>query len=311
MCVISWEKWQKYLDYDCFYVKMDLTQELSKEKIMIKIIADSTAYMTKEYAKEHNVSVVPLRYLYKDKEFVEGWPGEFDEFFDDFTKTKIFPKTSQPSLELFTEEYNKAIANGDEVLVITLGSNVSGSFSVANLAKSQCDNPEKVFVFDSQALAQTIFGYIMEAVDMRDAGLGMQEILAKLESYVPRSSITFIPDTLEYIAKGGRIGKVTATLGSILQIKPIVTFNQNILSDRKCFGLQKAIREMIASIPQKIKRLFILHIANSKLYEAFKKQVWDVLNKMTNRNFEVYEGEVGPVIATHAGPAIGLAWIAE
>ena len=125
---------------------------------MIKIIADSTAYLPKEYAKENDITVVPLRYLLGEKEYEEGFPGTFDEFFKEFTATKIFPKTSQPSLELFTEEYNKAIANGDEVLVFTIGSNFSGTFSVANLAKDQCNDPSKVTVFDSQGLAQTICG---------------------------------------------------------------------------------------------------------------------------------------------------------
>ena len=76
---------------------------------MIKIIVDSTAYTPKEYAETNDITVIPLRVLYKDKEFDEGFPGTYDEFFEDFTKTKVFPKTSQPSLEAFTEEYNKAI----------------------------------------------------------------------------------------------------------------------------------------------------------------------------------------------------------
>ena len=62
---------------------------------MIKIMADSTAYIPKEYAEKNNVTIIPLRYLYKDEEFVEGWPGEFDEFFEDFTKTKLLNMTKQ------------------------------------------------------------------------------------------------------------------------------------------------------------------------------------------------------------------------
>lgn len=279
---------------------------------MIKIIADSTAYTPEDYAKEHDISIVPLRYLYKDEEFVEGMPGTFDAFFEDFTKSKVFPKTSQPSLELFIEEYNKAIDNGDEVLVITLSSTVSGSFSTANLAKNQCKAPEKVTIFDSQALAQTILGYVMEAVKMRDENKSVEEIVERLNLLVENSIITFVPDTLEYIFKGGRIGKVTATLGTILKIKPIITFKKGILSDKKCFGLQKAMKDMIAAIPQKLKRLFILHIANTTMFETFKAMVMDVINKREDKDqIEIYEGEVGPVIASHAGPAVGLAWTAE
>ena len=234
---------------------------------MIKIIADSTAYLPKEYAKENDITVVPLRYLLGEKEYEEGFPGTFDEFFKEFTATKIFPKTSQPSLELFTEEYNKAIANGDEVLVFTIGSNFSGTFSVANLAKDQCNDPSKVTVFDSQGLAQTICGYVMEAVNMRKDGKSISEIVSHLEKCVEKSSIVFVPDTLEYIYKGGRIGKVSATIGSILQIKPIVICNKNELSNKKSFGMQKAIKDMFAMIPQNINRLFILHLAKKEGFE--------------------------------------------
>lgn len=279
---------------------------------MIKIITDSTAYAEEEYTKKHNITVIPLRILYKDQDFLEGFPGSFDAFFEDFTKTKLFPKTSQPSLETFIEEYNKAIDAGDEVLVFTVSSTVSGTFNCATLAKNQCKNPDKVTVFDSQALAQCILGYIMEAVQMRDSGKSVTEIVERLTHLQENSIITFVPDTLEYIYKGGRIGKVTATLGSILQIKPIITFKKGVLADKKCFGLQKAMKEMIANIPQKLKRLFILHIANAKLFDTFKKMVMDEISKRENKDeIEIYEGEVGPVIATYAGPAVGLAWTAE
>ena len=126
------------------------------------------------------------------------------------------------------------------------------------------------------------------------------------------SAVSFIPDTLEYLAKGGRIGKVTATVGSILQIKPIVTFKKGVLTNKKSFGVQKAIKDLIATLPEKIKRLFIIHIANTKFFEMLKKFVYEFLNKRKDKDtIEVYEGEVGPVNATHVGPAIGLAWVAE
>ncbi len=281
---------------------------------MIKIITDSTAYAPTDFLEKHDITVIPLRYLYRDQEFIEGAPGTFGQFFDDFTKTKLFPKTSQPSLELFIEEYNKAIEKGDEVLVFTISSTVSGSNNAANLAKEQCKDPTKVTVFDSLALAQTILGYIMEAVKMRDAGKTVPEIVERIKSLQETSIITFIPDTLEYIFKGGRIGRVTAVLGSILKIRPIVTFKKGILSNKNSFGLQKAMKDLISTIPPegKLVRIFILHIAKTTLFEQFKENVMNVLKARSDfGKFEIYEGEVGPVVATHAGPAVGLAWSSE
>ncbi len=279
---------------------------------MIKIITDSTAYTPKEYAEANDIAVVHLRYLYKDQEFVEGFPGTYDEFIEDFTKTKIFPKTSQPSIEDYLNEYNKALDEGNDVLVITMSSTLSGTNSVANLAREQCKNPEKVYVFDSLVNVQTELGLVMEAVEMRNAGASCEEIIERLKVLIENSYVSFIPDTLEYLIKGGRVGKVTGTIGSLLQIRPIITFKKGVLSDRKIFGMQKAMKELVASIPKKVKRLFILHIANTKFFEQLKKMVEDWLEKLENKDkVEIYEGEVGPVTASHVGPAIGLAWTAE
>ena len=279
---------------------------------MIKIMADSTSYIPKEYAEKNNVTIIPLRYLYKNEEYIEGWPGEFDEFFEDFTKTKIFPKTSQPSLETFIEQYNKAIDNGDEVIMFTISSSLSGTFSVASLAKDQCKDPSKVTVMDSQSDVQTIWGYVMEATEMKAQGKTRQEIIERIEKLAETSGVSFIPDSLEYLAKGGRIGKVSYHIGSLLNIKPIISFLRGKISDKKSFGLQKAIKDMMSAIPEKIKRLFIIHVANTKFFEMLKKIVEEWLNKKPNKDkIEVYEGEVGPVTASHVGPAIGLAWITE
>lgn len=279
---------------------------------MIKFMVDSTAYVTEEYAKAHDITVVPLKFLYKEQEYIEGYPGSYDAFFEDFTKSKVFPKTSQPSLEIFIKEFNKAIENGDEVIFLALSSTLSGTYSVANLAKSECKAPEKIHIVDTLANVQTVFGLLMEAVNLRDKGATSSQILEELEKLMKNSFVTFIPDTLEYLAKGGRIGKVTATIGSILQIKPIIIFKNGVLSDKKSFGMQKAIKDMIALIPEKIKRLFILHIANTKFFEMLKNMINQWLEKRPDKEtIEIYEGEVGPVTASHVGPAIGLAWTAE
>ena len=122
--------------------------------------------------------------------------------------------------------------------------------------------------------------------------------------------MSFAPDSLEYLKKGGRIGKVTATLGTILQLKPILTFKEGTLvCEKKCLGMQKAISDLISLIPKRIKRLFVLHIANTKFFEMLKKKVDEFLAK-TKEKIEVIVSEVGPVVASHVGPAVGLSWTA-
>lgn len=275
---------------------------------MIKIIVDSTAYLDRAYAKEHDITVIPLRVLYREHEFEEGAPGEFDEFFEDFTKTKIFPKTSQPSVELFVEEFNKAIKKGDEVIVFTISSSLSGTYNAACLAKESCINPSRVTVYDSKNACQTIAGYVMDTVEMINEGKSVKEIVEHINKIQNTSKVAFIPDSLEYLAKGGRIGKVTATLGTILQLKPILGFKNGVLGcEKKSIGMQRAINDLISSIPEKIKRLFIIHVANTKFFEMLKQKVTEFLNKRQQK-VQILISEVGPVVASHVGPAVGLSW---
>lgn len=272
---------------------------------MIKIIVDSTAYIPKEFIEKNDITVVPLHVLYMDKEFEEGLPGSFDEFFESFTKTKIFPKTSQPSPELFTNAYNKVIDDGNEAIVFTISSSLSGTFSVANLAKSNCKNPEKISVIDSMSTGQNIWGYCMEVIEKAGEGWSREQILEYIAQLQVNSQICFVPDSLDYLKKGGRIGKVSAALGSLLQIRPLLTFKQGtLLCAKKIFGVAKAFGELISMIPKNVKRLFAIHIANTKYFDALHEKM-----KQAFPDAEIFEGELGPVVAAHIGPAIGVCYI--
>ncbi len=272
---------------------------------MIKLIVDSTAYIPKEFVEENDIKVVPLRVLYLDKEFEEGLPGTFDDFFASFTQTKIFPKTSQPSPEEFIKVYNEIIDAGNEAIVFTISSSLSGTYSVANLSKNDCKDPDKISVIDSMSTGQNIWGYCMEVIDKVKEGWNREEIIKYIQSLQVNSQICFVPDSLEYLKKGGRIGKVSATIGSLLQIKPILTFRQGtLLCAKRIFGSAKAITDLIAMVPKKVKRLFAIHIANTKHFDALFEKM-----KEAFPDIKIYEGELGPVVASHIGPAIGVCYI--
>ena len=271
---------------------------------MIKIITDSTSYMTKEYQIENNIKIIPLRVLFEEEEFEEGMPGTYDSFFSKFEKSKSFPKTSQPSLPQFLNAYNEIIEEGNEAIVFTISSSLSGTNNVACLAKEQCNNPNKITVIDSKNACQTIWGLIMETVEMIKEGKSREQIVEKISELQENSSVCFVPDSLEYLNRGGRIGKISATIGNLFQIKPILLFKKgNLGCAKRTLGINKAISELISMIPKNIKKLFIIHISNSKFFEQLKNKLKGLFSVPT------YEGEVGPVVASHIGPAIGVAWI--
>lgn len=272
---------------------------------MIKLIVDSTAYIPKEFIEKHDIQVVPLRVLYQETEFEEGLPGTYDDFFASFTQTKIFPKTSQPSPEAFINAYNKVIDEGNEAIVFTISATLSGTNSVANLSRNDCKDPSKISVVDSMSTGQNIWGYCMEVIEKANEGWDRERILEYIASLQVNSQICFVPDSLEYLKKGGRIGSVSAILGSLLQIKPILTFKQGtLLCAKKVFGAAKAIAELISMIPKNVKRLFAIHIADTKFFEVLHSKM-----KAAFPSAKIYEGELGPVVASHIGPAIGVCYI--
>ena len=272
---------------------------------MIKLVVDSTAYIPKEFIEKNDIKVIPLNVLYMDKEFEEGLPGSYDEFFESFTKTKLFPKTSQPSPTLFQSAFDNIIDQGNEAIVFTISSSLSGTYSVANLARENCKDPDKITVIDSMSTGQNIWGYCMEVIEKAEEGWSREDIVKYISALQVNSQICFVPDSLDYLKKGGRIGRVSATIGSLLQIKPILTFKQGtLLCSKKIIGMGKAIADLIAMIPQKTKRLFAIHIANTKYFEVLLEKMKAAFPKT-----KIYEGELGPVVAAHIGPAVGVCYI--
>ena len=106
----------------------------------IKIITDSTAYITKDYILKENIEIIPLTYTFGDESGREGYPGEFGEFYEKLQSTKLFPTTSQPSAGDFLEVFNKAFENNDEIIAILLSSKISGTYNSAVLAKSMLED---------------------------------------------------------------------------------------------------------------------------------------------------------------------------
>ncbi|MEG1581528.1 MAG: DegV family protein, partial [Clostridia bacterium] len=265
---------------------------------MIKIVCDSTASIPEDYAKNKDLRVVPLRVLVGEQEYEEHFENGFSEIYEYAQKMHFFPKTSQPSYELYLKAFNEIIDEGNEVLCITITSALSGTNSVAHLAKNDSKKPEAVTVFDSDNLCQPTCYMVQYAYDLIEEGVPMAELLVKLESIKKGSAITFIPDTLDYLKNGGRIGKLGALLGSILQIKPIFIFTQGALKvAKKSIGMGRAIADIISSIPQNVKKLYVLKCGSPKNYDMFKQIV---MNKRPNEKFT--EGYIGPVVGSHVGP---------
>lgn len=273
---------------------------------MIKIITDSTASVTKEYAAQHDIAIVPLKINIGEREFFEGTPDTYQEFYTAMLSSREFPKTTQPSTQAYMDAFQKIVDAGDEAIVFCIGSYLSGSYNGACLAlKEVAGGGDRITVVDSNCCGQTTLMLIEDAVADIEKGLSREEIVANIQKDIKGAEICFCPDNLEYLRRGGRLGKISAMLGTILKIKPLLSFKENTLKCvHKVIGIAKAIPLMIARIPETARKIYALSAVNSKYFSLLLEKVKE---RFPNR--EILTGEICPVVSSHVGPAVGVSWV--
>lgn len=263
----------------------------------IKIITDSTCYISKEYVEKENLALVPLTYVFDGVSSKEGFKGEFDEFFVKLGSTKLFPTTSQPAAGDFVEVFNEALKENDEVIVIVLSSKLSGTYNSAVLAKNMLED-KKITIIDSETSASNLRFLVEDAVEMAKMGKTSEEIRDYIEKRKKNSHIFITTGSLEYLSRGGRLSGVQATLGNLLSIKPIIELKDGELQlIEKVRGTNKALSTIIAKIPDDVQKIGLCHILN--MDEAVK--IKDLIEEKYP-NVLVTIDELGPVIGAHLGP---------
>lgn len=268
----------------------------------IQIVTDSTAYIPKEYAQEHNIEIVPLSVNFAGEINDEGFPGEFEAFFQKLKTSSVFPTTSQPSIQAFSSAYEKAIGEGKEIIAIVISEKLSGTFNSASVA-AQMTAPDKITVVDSETSASNLRLLVEKAHTWAENGKSRDEIVEMLEQEKKRMGINITVDTLEYLKKGGRLSSTQAFIGSVLNIRPIIGLVEGkLVPIGKARGKSKAVEMMIANIPSEVKQISICHTLNEEEANELKKIMEE---KFTNAWVTI--DELGPVIGAHLGPkAIGI-----
>lgn len=271
----------------------------------IKLITDSMASLKKDFVEKHNIDVVRLSTLLDDVSRIEGYEDTWEEFYQALENSKNFPMTSQPSPYDFEQAYQKAFLEGyDEVLVICVASQLSGTYTTAQLIANQI-NPEHIHVVDSHQLTLGQHMIVEYAVSLIEQNFPVDEIIAKIDAYKDTVSIDFVPVTMEYLKRGGRVNGVVATIASVLNIKPILNYKANTLTNiKKVFGMAKGIAEMIVRIPSTIKKAYVLYIYKSEYLKTFIQQL-----SAKRPDIEITTRAVNPVTGSHIGiGSIGIAY---
>lgn len=219
----------------------------------IALLTDSCADISPALAEENHIFIVPLRILCEDGEYLDGVNICGTDIYARL-RAGEFPKTSLPSVEDIGRTMEKIIAEGyDGVIAVMLSSGLSGTFNLSRLIAEECEGRLAVKVFDSLSgsLGQGLT-VLQLAEDIRN-GMSWEELTERRGPQLLANTYAFFSvDTLEYLQKGGRIGKVTATAGTLLQIKPILTFSEDgqLQSAAKVRGRQQVIEKLVSMVVQ-------------------------------------------------------------
>jgi DegV family protein with EDD domain len=280
----------------------------------IALITDSTCDIPSEWREEYEIDVVPLTIVWGDEVFQDGVDLSAEAFYDRLQTDSAFPTTSQPAPSLFLEAYRRAAQNGAEMaLVYTISSAMSGTIESARTAAQE--SPIPVRIVDSKNNSMGLGWQVVAAARAREQGAGIDEMIAASEK-VRHNVVYYISlNTVDYLARGGRIGSAVRFVGSILNIKPLITVNNesgtvapSIPARSRNAAIDGVVKEFFKHV-NSAKNLHITVLHNAAFDEA--KDLADRIIRDYNPK-EIFISIVSPILGVHTGPkAIALCGYAE
>lgn len=283
----------------------------------IAVVTDSTAYLTEQQVKDHHLFVVPIPVILDGQVYDEGVDITTEEFYQKLKTSETFPSTSQPPLGEMLKLYEDLGNEGfDAVISIHLASTISGFVTTLKNAASTIDNIQ-VVPYDS-GITVMLMGYLaMEAARMaRDPEVTVDQIIARLDDLKSTMDECFIVNDLQNLVRGGRLSNASAFIGSMLKIKPLLTFDADtnkITAFEKVRSLKKAYaraEQIFAETAERVDyplRAVIIHANDEPAAIAWRDKL-----QANYPDLPIDISYFGPVIGTHLGEkAIALAWIKD
>ena len=269
----------------------------------IALITDSTSDLNKDQIEKYNIKVLPLRVIYKDREYIDRVNITPSEVYDNLINE--IPTTSLPSISEANNLFAKLVDEGyTHAIAICISSGVSGTYNMLNIASKDYSSIT-THVFDSKSLTMGEGAIVVECGKLIAAGKSFDEIVEILPSIQSRIKVYYVLETLTYLIKGGRIGKVAGIVGELLKLKPIISINDEgtYYTYSKVRGRNKSIAK-IAEIPHdalmKAKsKIWVLH--GGALEDG--KALYDTISKLPNIS-EINFGDISPVLGVHTGPGL-------
>lgn len=280
----------------------------------IRIITDSASDITQAEAKTMDLTVIPLKTIFGDTEYLDGVTLDHKTFYRKLIESDILPTTSQISPFNYEDRFREAVEQGDEVLCITLSSKLSGCHQSACIAAEEF--PGKVTVVDSLNVAIGERILIQLACRLREEGKSISEISVHLNEQKGKIRLMALLDTLEYLKKGGRVSSAVALAGSLLAIKPVIAVQEGEVA---ILGKARGSKNGNNLLRNLVEQSGGIHF-DLPFALAYTGLEDTLLQTYITDSAGLYEGKtdtlpvypIGSTIGTHVGPgAIAVAFFAE
>jgi DegV family protein with EDD domain len=272
----------------------------------VAVVTDSTSDLSAQDAAEAGITIVPLQVIFGDEAYIDGVTLTADAFYEKLATATVFPSTSQPSVGEFAQTFERLLDTHEAVVAILLSGKLSGTVQAARSAAEAFG--DKVRVIDSRTTAYALGFMALEAASAAAAGAGVDAIAARVEEVDRYIQPFFVVHSLEHLRRGGRIGNAAALIGSLLQLRPIITIQDGIVDTwAKVRTEQRALQTLLDRVSSDgvaagSVQVAVIHTSAHTEAQAFADAV---RNRVSTAVLRVRQ--IGPVIGTHLGAgSIGM-----
>ncbi len=271
-----------------------------------KIFIDTGADMPEEMAQKNGFGVIRFLSVFGEKAYVTGTELTNEQFYELLEKADTIPTTSQTPYADFYDQLKKASDEYDTVIYFALSSNASGQYNTACMIRNEIleENPDAdIRLFDTQTFSIYISAAALYAKELLDGGMDVDEVLQKCREYIESWQCYILVDTLKYLEKGGRITKTSAIVGSLLDIKPVLTVKNGLIEPvEKLRGSKKLFKKLLNLIRENPdfddeKCEFMIGHSNEEYCQEMKNLIKEEFNVDVKEYLEL-----GPIVGTHIGP---------
>ena len=272
----------------------------------IRIVTDSSCDLPTDLVQQYGITVLPCYVVVDDQTFKDGLEIQADEFYRRLQADGRTPTTAQPTPSDFYEVYSDLIDQGDQIISIHVSSKLSGTLNSAEQAKTSLDDSSAVEIIDSRLASIPLGLVVLDAAVLASEEQDLHEVAAKIRQTLGLHHGLFALDTLEYLHKGGRIGKARAFMGSVLHVKPILRLqNGEAYPVERPRTRERAMRRLVQLTQElaPVKRLAVIHSTDANRMAELKQSLTGILPVD-----QIIESRFGSTLGTYIGPdALGVA----